>query len=32
MADIGYVGNMPVHGDWPAPPPEAFRHLGMDLP
>lgn len=30
MADIGYVGNVPVHGDWPAAPPEAFRHLGMD--
>jgi hypothetical protein len=32
MADIGYVGNVPVHGDWPAPPPEALRHLGMDAP
>lgn len=30
MADIAYVGNVPVHGDWPAPPDEAFRHLGMD--
>lgn len=32
MADIGYVGNVPVHGDWPLPPPEAFTHLGLDLP
>ncbi len=32
MADIGYVGNVPVQGDWPAPPPEAYRHLGMDAP
>jgi hypothetical protein len=32
MADIGYVGNVPVHGDWPPPPPEAFSHLGLDVP
>lgn len=30
MADIGYMGNRPIVGPWPAPPPEALRHLGLE--
>jgi hypothetical protein len=30
MEDIGYVGNVPLSGPWPPPPPEALRHLGLE--
>ncbi|HUG00447.1 MAG TPA: gluconate 2-dehydrogenase subunit 3 family protein [Longimicrobiales bacterium] len=30
MDDIGYVGNVPLAGPWPAPPAEALRHLGLE--
>lgn len=30
MEDIGYVGNVPLAGPWPPPPPEALRHLGLE--
>lgn len=30
MEDIGYVGNRPIPGPWPAPPPEVLRHLGLE--
>jgi len=29
MDDIGYVGNIPLV-DWPPPPPEALRHVGLE--
>lgn len=29
MKDIGYVGNVPVAGPYPGPPPEALKHLGL---
>jgi len=27
MADIGYIGNVPISGDYPGPSPEAIEHL-----
>lgn len=30
MADVGYVGNVPLAGPWPPPPPEALRHVGLE--
>jgi gluconate 2-dehydrogenase gamma chain len=30
MEDIGYIGNVPLSGPWPPPPPEALRHLGLE--
>lgn len=29
-AAIGYVGNVPIVGDYPGPPPEALKHLGLE--
>ena len=26
---IGYVGNLPIAGDFPGPPPEVLKHLGL---
>ena len=31
MAEIGYVGNMPLAGDYPGPTPEALAHLDEAL-
>jgi len=29
MDDVGYVGNVPL-AEWPEPPPEALRHVGLN--
>ena len=26
---IGYAGNVPLVGDYPGPPPEVLKHLGL---
>ena len=29
MDDLGYVGNIPLT-EWPPPPPEVLRHIGLE--